>query len=84
MAKTLVESMDKPFEPEQYKDEYQQRLKALIADKIAGKEIVAAKPEASGNVIDLMEALKASIAANDPKPKIKRPRKTERRVSGAV
>ena len=45
MAKTLISSMDKPFQPKEYKDEYQERLKALIADKIAGKEIVSAKPE---------------------------------------
>lgn len=75
MAKTLISSMDKPFVPADYKDEYQERLKALIADKIAGKEIVASKPEDQGNVIDLMEALKASIDASATKPKAKRTRK---------
>lgn len=77
MAKTLIGSMDKPFEPEQYKDEYQERLRALIADKKAGKEIVAAQPKAGGNVVDLMEALKASIDASGDKPKPKRTRKTK-------
>ena len=61
MAKTLIASMDKPFEPDVYKDEYQERLKDLISQKIAGKEIVAADEQPAGNVIDLMEALKASI-----------------------
>ncbi|WP_343207918.1 Ku protein [Anaerolentibacter hominis] len=61
MAKTLIEAMVKPFEPEQYRDEYQIRLKQLIQDKINGKEIVAAKSEEEGNVIDLMEALKKSL-----------------------
>ena len=64
MAKTLIGAMVKPFEPDMYKDEYQERLKALIAQKIAGKEIVAAKEPAAGNVINLMEALKASIEQN--------------------
>ncbi len=68
MAKTLIESLVKPFEPALYHDEYQERLKQLIQDKINGKEIVAAKTEDSGNVIDLMEALQKSIEQNSPKP----------------
>ena len=66
MAKNLIGAMDKPFEPSEYKDEYQERLKALIADKIAGNEIVAPAAEAQSNVIDLMEALRASVEQNQP------------------
>lgn len=62
MAQALIDSMDNPFDPSQYKDEYQGKLKELIETKIAGKEVVAsAKSEPSGNVINLMDALKASI-----------------------
>lgn len=61
MAKMLINSMDTPFDPSQYKDEYQEKLRDLIETKISGKEIVAAVPESSGKVIDLMEALKASV-----------------------
>jgi DNA end-binding protein Ku len=61
MAKMLINSMDTPFNPSQYKDEYQEKLRMLIENKIAGKEVVAAKPESPGRVIDLMEALKASV-----------------------
>ena len=75
MAKTLIESMVKPFEPELYHDEYQVRLKALIQDKIQGKEIVAAKSESEGNVINLMEALQQSIEQTMPAPKKRAPRK---------
>lgn len=64
MAKTLIQSMVQPFDPSLYKDEYQDRLRALIEQKIAGKEIVAAKEEEPSNVIDLMEALKRSIEQN--------------------
>lgn len=60
MAKMLINSMDKPFIASDYKDEYQSKLRKLIEDKIAGKEITAPKEE-KGVVIDLMEALKASI-----------------------
>ncbi|WP_277668391.1 Ku protein [Caproiciproducens galactitolivorans] len=62
MAQLLINSMDTPFDPSQYKDEYQERLRELIETKIAGKEVVAASPEKTdGKVIDLMDALKASI-----------------------
>ncbi|MBE5966193.1 MAG: Ku protein [Lachnospiraceae bacterium] len=61
MAKMLINSMDTPFDPEKYKDEYQERLRALIETKISGKEVVAAEPESAGKVIDLMEALRASV-----------------------
>ena len=61
MAKTLIASMNQPFDPNNYKDEYQERLKELISQKIAGNEVVTPKSEPQGNVIDLMDALKASI-----------------------
>lgn len=70
MAKTLINSMDTPFNPSQYKDEYQARLRELIETKISGKEIVAAEPDGAAKVIDLMEALKASVekAKKDKEP----------------
>lgn len=61
MAKLLINSMDTPFDPKQYKDEYQEKLRALIQTKISGQEVIAAQPEEPGKVIDLMEALKASV-----------------------
>ena len=61
MAKLLINSMDTPFDPSQYKDEYQAKLRELIETKISGKEIVAAESEGPGKVIDLMDALKASV-----------------------
>jgi DNA end-binding protein Ku len=61
MAKTLINSMDTPFDPAAYKDEYQVKLRELIETKISGKEIVAPAQESDVKVIDLMEALKASV-----------------------
>lgn len=80
MAKNLINSMDTPFEPSEYKDEYQEKLRDLIETKIAGKDIVEAKSEGPNNVINLMDALKASIEQN--KPKTKKP-KTKRKTKGA-
>lgn len=76
MAQTLISSMDKPFTPAAYHDEYQARLREIIEAKIAGKEIVTPPEKRPGNVIDLMEALKASIEqAQGEKPKTPRKRK---------
>jgi DNA end-binding protein Ku len=56
------------FKPESYQDEYRQRVLALINSKVEGKEITAAPmPAAKGpQVIDLMEALKESLAKRVP------------------
>lgn len=61
MAKMLINSMDTPFDSSKYKDEYQEKLRELIETKISGKEVVAAESEGPGKVIDLMEALRASV-----------------------
>lgn len=64
MAKTLIESMNTPFDPSAYQNEYQIKLRELIEKKINGQEIVAVKDETPGNVINLMDALQASIEKN--------------------
>lgn len=74
MAKALINSMVTPFEPSMYNDEYQIKLRELLETKIAGKEIVAAKSETPGNVINLMDALKASIEQNKIKKTPKTPK----------
>jgi DNA end-binding protein Ku len=52
------------FAPERYEDEVRKRIRALIERKVAGGEIrTAPEGRAPGKVIDLMEALKASLAA---------------------
>lgn len=80
MAKTLIESMVKTFEPELYKDEYQERLRQLIEQKISGKEIVAPKDEKSNNVIDLMDALKKSLEQTQAVEKPKKKRTTTKKT----
>lgn len=60
MAKTLINSMNTPFDSNMYKDEYQEKLKGLIETKIQGKE-VQKQEENQTTIINLMEALKQSI-----------------------
>ena len=49
------------FEPEQYKDEYREKVQDAIEKKIAGKEIAAPKEKSFGMVSNLMEALTKSL-----------------------
>jgi len=82
LAKHIVEQKSGSFEPEQFEDRYEQALIDLINQKRSGKTI-AAKPRPRGeNVVDLMDALKRSLAnekqpADAPaaKAKGKKPRK---------
>lgn len=61
MAKTLLNSLTKPFDASAYKDEYQERLRNAIMQKIRGEDIVAVDNSEPNNVIDLMEALQRTI-----------------------
>jgi DNA end-binding protein Ku len=74
MAEQLVGSLVTPFRPEKYHDEYRERVLELIERKKEGEEIVAPveKPVAA-RAIDLMEALKQSLAHE------RRPRRARRR-----
>jgi DNA end-binding protein Ku len=64
MARQLVAAMTGEFEPEKYKDEYREALLQVIEQKVEGKEITEPEPvEESGNLIDLMAALEASVNA---------------------
>ena len=56
------------FDPAKYEDDYRKRALEMIEQKVAGEEIAVAPAEAPrGQIIDLMEALKASLAARKPK-----------------
>jgi DNA end-binding protein Ku len=64
MAKQLVSAMTGEFEPEKYRDEYREALMKVIEAKIDGHEAVAPEPvEETGNLVDLMAALEASVKA---------------------
>jgi DNA end-binding protein Ku len=64
MARQLIESLSTDFEPEKYVDEYREQVLALIERKAEGQEIVAQPTaEEPTQVVDLMAALEASLAA---------------------
>lgn len=76
MAKLLIENMTKPFVPEEFRDEYQERLREAIMNKIQGQEIVSVDNSEPSNVIDLMEALQKSLELSNAPDKNSRKRLT--------
>lgn len=63
MARQLIQQLSAEFKPEEFADEYRAKLEELVQAKVEGQEVtVAAEPEAEPTkVVDLMEALKASV-----------------------
>ena len=61
MSRMLVHNMIASYQPEQYRDEYEEKLLAAIQRKIDVQEIVAAA-EPQGNIVNLMEALEKILA----------------------
>jgi len=75
LAEKLIEQKVTRFDPKNYEDRYEAALMQMIKEKLKGhKPIIAAAPE-RGNVINLMDALKASLS--DAKPAAKSKTRTE-------
>ncbi len=69
LAQQLIESLAAAFDPQKYRDEYQESVKGLISAKLEGREVAAAPQPQLAPVIDLMEALKKSLAERQAAPK---------------
>ena len=63
MAESLVESLSADFEPEKYHDEYREEVMELIRMKADGQELQTPEAAEKPNVVDIMAALEASVAA---------------------
>jgi DNA end-binding protein Ku len=68
LARQVIESLAGEFEPSELASEYRRDLRALLEAKMRGEEIVAPEPVEVAPVVDLMEALKASVAAAKKQP----------------
>jgi len=62
LAKMLISALEADFEPQKYRDSYRDNLQKMIEDKIEGKKVVSPPAEHVAPVIDIMEALKKSLA----------------------
>jgi DNA end-binding protein Ku len=85
LAKTFLEAIEAPFAPEEFRDVYREELQAMIAKKMseAGAASTVQTTAATGPVVDILEALKKSIAmARKPPAQETQPtRKTAGRVT---
>ncbi len=88
MAKALIESLAENFDPSRYHDEYREAVMKVVQAKIEGEVIEAPAAPQPAKVMDLMEALRASVEAakksRSAKTKEERPaeqRRTRRKAS---
>lgn len=81
IATQLIQSLTATFEPGKYRDEYQEKILAMIEDKSEGQQIITQAPvqNQQAKVVDLMAALEASLNAM----KKKAPAKDKRRKARA-
>jgi len=68
LAEQLIQSLAAPWQPEKYRDEYQENLRAMIEAKLKGQEVTEVAQPHMAPVIDLMEALKKSLAEKRAAP----------------
>ena len=68
LALQLIESLAAPFEPQKYRDEYQENVRGMIAAKLKGQQVTEVAQPHMAPVIDLMEALKKSLAEKQSPP----------------
>jgi DNA end-binding protein Ku len=69
MAQTLIDNLTADWDPAEFKDDYRDALLRTVEAKINGEEIEIVEAEPTAKVVDLMEALKASVAAAKKEPK---------------
>ncbi|HLG95213.1 MAG TPA: Ku protein [Bryobacteraceae bacterium] len=62
LAKSLIQALAQPFDPARFKNTFQERLRELIETRIEGRQTARVEPRAPAPVIDIMDALKRSLA----------------------
>lgn len=80
MARQLIESLSAEFDPKRFRDDYREKVLALIRRKAKGKTIeIEEEAESTAAVVDLMEALKRSVQENSGRGGSSRRRTASRR-----
>jgi DNA end-binding protein Ku len=84
LAKQIISSLAAPFDPAELRSEYRESLRGLLEAKLAGQEIEAPAEPAPTPVVDLMEALRASVAAASAKKPVAARKKAAPRKRAAA
>jgi DNA end-binding protein Ku len=82
LTEQLIQALLEPFKPKQYHDEFQERLKKLIEAKQHGKSIEVESAPQRAPVIDIMAALKKSLAATTPAASEKNEKRETKKTGG--
>ena len=80
LANEIIKRKSAAFEPSNFKDHYAVALSELVAQKSAGKRIVTtsgAEPRRGSNVVNLMDALRKSLAGEEKEKKVKVPKRAK-------
>ncbi len=70
LAKMLIDSLAGDFEPEKYQDTYRENLMKMIEAKVEGRKVVETPAPHVAPVVDIMEALKKSLAEKKKPPQV--------------
>ena len=81
MAQSLIDNLTADWDPAEFKDEYREAMLRIVEAKINGEEIEIVEAEPTAKVVDLMEALKASVAA--AKKEVKAAPAAKKKAAGA-
>jgi DNA end-binding protein Ku len=81
MAESLINNLSSKFEPEKYKSDYREALLQVIHAKVENNQVEVPQAPQQEKVIDLMEALKASLAATEGTKEITKPKTRKKKVA---
>ena len=84
LARHIVEQKSGHFEPERFEDHYEAALAELLAKKQKGQPIAAAKKAAPSNVVNLMDALRASLRVRGERPQRRNPPRSARQDDAKI
>lgn len=73
LAVQLINRQSAKYDPADLEDRYETRLRAMLDAKLAGMPVAEEEFAPRGNVVDLVEALRRSLAASEPEPKKPKP-----------
>ena len=78
LARQIVESLERDWDPKRYHDDYEEQVRALIRAKAKGRTIEAPDTEERAKVLDLMEALRTSLESGARRQPRSSPKKSKR------
>lgn len=81
LAGQLIDALTAKFDPKKFHDEYQTNLKRLIEQKQKGERVTTPKNEKPAQVVNILEALRKSLAENKPTVKAKQKTKSAKRTA---